>query len=199
MVDFDQINFLENLKIYSRQNWSNMCNYIWNVTKTHCQKVLTFYWDSLYISRASNLVKCWQHTWNIVALVLCYSFVWICLRSEPTTVAVFLPYVFQIFWSLFIQAYICEREKNYIFLLRITANLRAWYLQRKVFFCITIRAYGYKSSKELNEVMWEYQVGKDVDEWKCKLLISLKLRRILWYLPTHSFSLFKYNPVGQTQ
>ncbi len=38
--------------------WSNMCYYFWNVTKTHCQKVLTFYWDSLYVNRTLERKVC---------------------------------------------------------------------------------------------------------------------------------------------
>ncbi len=33
-----------------------MCYYGWNVTKTRCQKVFIFYWDSLYI--AFHVSKC---------------------------------------------------------------------------------------------------------------------------------------------
>ncbi len=45
---FDQINFIVKIRIYSRHIEVTLCNFLWNVTKTCCQKVLTFYWDSLY-------------------------------------------------------------------------------------------------------------------------------------------------------
>ncbi len=41
-----------------------MCYYNWNVTKNCCQKVLTFYWDSLYRedekTAVINLLICTQ-------------------------------------------------------------------------------------------------------------------------------------------
>ncbi len=45
-----------------------MCYYIWNVTKTRCQKVLTFYWDSLYTFLIQWLGKSGSHdqTWKIL-------------------------------------------------------------------------------------------------------------------------------------
>ncbi len=46
MVDFDQINFILKLGIYSKH--IDMLLYILYVTKCSCEKVLTYYWDSLY-------------------------------------------------------------------------------------------------------------------------------------------------------
>ena len=47
VVDFDQINFMLKLRIYSRQILKQCVYYFWNGTKTCCQNVLTFDWDSL--------------------------------------------------------------------------------------------------------------------------------------------------------
>ena len=35
-----------------------MCNYIWNVQKICFQKVLTFYWDSLYVCLILHVSFC---------------------------------------------------------------------------------------------------------------------------------------------
>ena len=45
-----------------------MCHYIWNVTKTHCQNVLTFYWDSLYVHLSPTHVH-QIRTWVLVIIL----------------------------------------------------------------------------------------------------------------------------------
>ncbi len=92
MITFDRSsgcwsNKLNFLKLFTLDpHWSNMCYYIWNGTKTCCQKVLTFYFDSLYTTIEMWLLfwkfvriacqKVLPFSWNSLYLLGCW---WLCL------------------------------------------------------------------------------------------------------------------------
>ncbi len=62
-----------------------MCYYIWNDTKTRCQKVLTFYWDCLYAEDSdSYLLKIAMWWWLSVGLLKIGMWCW--LSTEASNV-----------------------------------------------------------------------------------------------------------------